>query len=244
MEMADAYLSFANEGMQTDPQVFSKVTDASGAVLYDGSKLHQKRVLTTDQARVLNFILEQVVQKGTGTGANIGVPLAGKTGTTENYGDAWFVGYTPKLVSAVWMGYPEGQTREMTSVHGMKINGGSLPATIFEKFMSQATHDRRFVADFPKPDSFPGKLLGPRVAFVDQSSTSTSLPAGGSTPSTVTKPKVSTPATVTPPTTAGGGPAPTTPTPSPTAPPQTMPPEQPPTPPPTRGPPPTRPPHP
>jgi penicillin-binding protein 1A len=238
MEMADSYLSFANEGLQTDPQVFSKITDAGGAVLYDG-KPRRNRALSRDQARVVNFTLSQVVQHGTGTGANIGGPLAGKTGTTEDYGDAWFVGYTPKLATAVWMGYPEGQSRKMTSVHGMKVNGGSLPATIFQKFMSRATRDPHFSGgDFPKPDSFPGRVLGQRVAFVDQSA-STPSPAN-STPSTA-KPKVSTPAPSTPPTT--GGPAPTQPTPRPTAPPQTLPPPEQPTTPPTR-PPPTRPPHP
>ena len=186
----------------------------------------------------MNFTLSQVVQHGTGTGANFGGPLAGKTGTTEDYGDAWFVGYTPKLVSAVWMGYPEGQSRQMTSVHGMKVNGGSLPATIFQKFMPRATRDPRYSGgDFPKPDSFPGKVLGQRVAFVDQSEQTPTSVAG--TPSTV-KTKVSTPSQSTPATT--GGPAPTQPTPRPTAPPQTTPPEQPTTP-PTR-PPPTRPPRP
>src|SRR5207302_686347 len=96
LEMADAYSTFANEGVQIDPQVFSKITDASGAALFDG-KAQRKRVLPRDQADVINFTLSQVVQHGTGTGANFGKPSAGKTGTTEDYGDAWFVGYTPKI---------------------------------------------------------------------------------------------------------------------------------------------------
>jgi penicillin-binding protein 1A len=240
MEMADAYLSFANEGMQTEPQVFSKITDASGAVLYDG-KARQNRALTRSQADVMNFTLSQVVQHGTGTGAQIGVPVAGKTGTTEDFGDAWFVGYTPKLTTAVWMGYPEGQSKKMTDVHGVhNVNGGSLPATIFQRFMSRAVRDSRFAnaGDFPKPDSFPGKIIGQRVAFVDQSpQTPTSV--GASTPSTA-KTKVTT-ASSTPPTTSAA-PKPTTP--SPTAPPQTAPPAQPPPEPPPTRPPPTRPPHP
>jgi penicillin-binding protein 1A len=189
----------------------------------------------------MNFTLSQVVQHGTGTGAQIGVPVAGKTGTTENSGDAWFVGYTPKLATAVWMGYPEGQSKTMTDVHGVhNVNGGSLPATIFQRFMSRAVRDSRFVngGDFPKPDSFPGKIIGQRVAFVDQSpQTPTSV--GASTPSTA-KTKVTT-ASSTPPTTSAA-PKPTTP--SPTAPPQTAPPAQPPPEPPPTRPPPTRPPHP
>src|SRR5205085_9380198 len=84
LEMADSYLTFANEGTETDPQVFSKVTDASGGVLFDG-KPQRKRVLPRDEADVMNFTLSQVVQHGTGTGANFGKPVAGKTGTTEDY---------------------------------------------------------------------------------------------------------------------------------------------------------------
>ena len=238
MEMADAYLSFANEGMQTDPQVFSKITDASGAVLYDG-KPHRTRALTRGQADVMNFTLSQVVQRGTGTGAQIGSPVAGKTGTTEDFGDAWFVGYTPKLATAVWMGYPEGQSKKMTDVHGVhNVNGGSLPATIFQRFMSRAVRDPRFSGgEFSKPDSFPGKILGQRVPFVDQSpQVPTSV--GASTPSTA-KTKASTP-TSTPPITAAA-PKPTTP--PQTAPPQTTPPAEPPPQPPQTRPRPTTPPH-
>jgi len=236
LEMADSYLSFANEGMQTEPQVFSKITDASGAVLYDG-KPRRNRALARSEADTMNFTLSQVVQHGTGTGAQSWCPVAGKTGTTEDFGDAWFVGYTPsKLTTAVWMGYPEGQSKKMTDVHGVhNVNGGSLPATIFQRFMSRAVNPRSCGGDFPKPDTFAGKILGQRVAFVDQS------PSVPSTPSSVAKPKVSTPASSTPPTTGGSSPKPTTP--APTAPPQTSPPPPPPEPPPTR-PPPTRPPHP
>jgi len=241
MEMADSYLSFANEGMQTDPQVFSQVKDATGATLYDG-KPHRNRVLTRGQADTINFTLSQVVQHGTGTGAQIGTPVAGKTGTTEDFGDAWFVGYTPKLATAVWMGYPEGQSRTMTDVHGVhNVNGGSLPATIFQRYMSRATRDPRFAnaGDFAKPDSFPGKILGQRVSFIEQA-TSTPTSVGAGTPTT-THAKVTTPSVSTPPTTSAS--------PRPTSPPQTSPPMQPPPtqpppePPPTR-PPPTRPPHP
>jgi len=235
MEMADSYLTFANEGVQTKEQLFSKVTGADGSVLYDG-KPQQKRVMARDQARVVNFALEQVVEHGTGTGASIGKPhsVAGKTGTTEDFGDAWFVGYTPKLVTAVWVGYPEGQSRQMTSVHGMKINGGSLPATIFQKFMSRATRDPRYGGEFPTVDDFPGKVLGARVPFIEKS-TPTSVVSG---PSTSTKPKTSSSLAATPTT---NGPAPTQPAPRQTVPPQTVPPPEPATTRPTR-PPPTRPP--
>ena len=70
---------------------------------------------------------------GTGTGAQIGVPVAGKTGTTDDYVDAWFVGYTPRYSTAVWVGYPnsEGVRRSMDSVHGITVAGGTFPASIW-----------------------------------------------------------------------------------------------------------------
>src|SRR5437763_1492637 len=79
------------------------------------------------QADVVNYCLRQVVERGTGTGARFGVPgqIAGKTGTTDDYGDAWFVGYTSKLTTAVWMGWADGSSRKMTNIRGRKVNGGS-----------------------------------------------------------------------------------------------------------------------
>jgi penicillin-binding protein 1A len=118
-----------------DPYVISEVRTADGTVL-DRARPVRVKVLERAQADVVTYCLRQVVQKGTGTGAQFGRPLAGKTGTTEDFADAWFVGYTPKLTAAVWMGYPEGASRRMTSVRGRKVNGGSFPATIFQRFMA------------------------------------------------------------------------------------------------------------
>ena len=232
LDMADAYLSFANEGVQTDPQVVSKITDAGGTVIYDGKVAHN-RVLSKDQANVVNFALRQVVQHGTGTGADFGKPMAGKTGTTEDFGDAWFVGYTPKISTAVWMGYEQGQSRQMTDVHGVhNVNGGSLPASIFQRFMARATKDSRYDGgDFATPSSFPGKVLGARVPFVEPASPS------DTTPSTAPKPKASTsvPTSAAPTTTRVTPTAPTLPSttaPSPPSTPATEPPTTRPRPPP------------
>ena len=76
------------------------------AVLYDG-KPHRSRALTKSQADVMNFTLSQVVQRGTGTGAQIGTAVAGKTGTTEDFGDAWFVGFSSSVVAGVWVGFDQ-----------------------------------------------------------------------------------------------------------------------------------------
>ena len=113
----------------------TKVTDPQGNVLYE-HQIVRDRVLDEKIANEVDYALSQVVQGGTGTGAKIqGQSVAGKTGTTENYKDAWFVGFTCKLTTAVWMGYPnanlDGTARFMTSVHGIKVTGGSLPTTIW-----------------------------------------------------------------------------------------------------------------
>jgi penicillin-binding protein 1A len=89
------------------------------------------------EAGVVNAALKRVVEGGTGTAAAIGRPVAGKTGTSENFGNAWFVGYTPQLSTAVWVGRPEGDT-PMRGVHGINVTGGSFPARIFSRYMKAA----------------------------------------------------------------------------------------------------------
>ncbi|TMK20448.1 MAG: hypothetical protein E6G68_04675 [Actinobacteria bacterium] len=83
----------------------------------------------------VNDVLQDVVRRGTGRHAQIGRPLAGKTGTTQNNADAWFIGYTPDLVTAVWVGHRQGQI-PMKNVHGIKVVGGTFPSQIFKAFMS------------------------------------------------------------------------------------------------------------
>jgi membrane peptidoglycan carboxypeptidase len=101
-------------------------------------KPHQ--VITQTSAEIVNSILQQVVQSGTGVRAQLpdGRPVAGKTGTTENYGDAWFVGYTPQLVVAVWVGYPNKLVPMLTQFHGDAVAGGTYPALIWKAFMEKA----------------------------------------------------------------------------------------------------------
>src|SRR5438552_8531720 len=84
-------------------------------------------------------LLEGVVTGGTGQAAALpGRAVAGKTGTTENYGDAWFVGYTPQLVTAVWVGYPRGLVPMQSEFHGKPVAGGTFPALIWKSFMEKA----------------------------------------------------------------------------------------------------------
>jgi penicillin-binding protein 1A len=134
LEMASAFGTLADNGVHAVPRSIYKITDAEGNVIAD-NKPETHQVLDPKVAAQVNEILQQVVSSGTGTGARIGRPQAGKTGTTEDSADAWFVGYTPDLVTAVWVGYPQGRI----SMNGM--TGGSLPATIWADFMSQALRD-------------------------------------------------------------------------------------------------------
>ena len=97
------------------------------------------RVLEDWQADTVNQLLQGVVSYGTGKAARLsGYPVAGKTGTTENYGDAWFVGYTPDLVTAVWVGYPDELRPMLTEYHGKPVAGGTYPALIWKEFMQNA----------------------------------------------------------------------------------------------------------
>jgi beta-lactam-binding protein with PASTA domain len=95
-------------------------------------------------------ILQRVIGEGTGRGADIGRPAAGKTGTTSDYRDAWFGGYTPELATVVWMGYEESST-SMEPIEGRQVVGGTYPADIWKAFMSMALEGRP-VKDFKKPD--------------------------------------------------------------------------------------------
>ena len=223
LDMADAYLTFATRGVQVDPQVITAVTDADGRVI-DEFGTTRERVLEPDEADIVNFVLQGVVESGTGTRADFGVPLAGKTGTTQANGDAWFVGYTPGLSTAVWMGYPQGQSRPMDSVHGVEVTGGSIPADIFRRFMSDALRQdpETFGGDFVEPEDLGGRLItGTRRSHgeVDEPATSTTSADERST--TTSEAPTSDAPTATTPTTR--------PAPTPTTTPPTTPPPPPPT---------------
>ncbi|MDO8847525.1 MAG: PBP1A family penicillin-binding protein [Coriobacteriia bacterium] len=136
LEMASAYGTLANGGVHMQPRGITEVSTKAGEILYTAPTTGTEAIsaavayLTTD-------MLKGVIASGTGTAAKIGRPAAGKTGTTQEYRDAWFVGYTPDLAAAVWMGHVEGQI-EMTDVHGKKVTGGSFPAQIWATFMKAA----------------------------------------------------------------------------------------------------------
>ncbi len=143
LEMARAYASFADGGKRIDGSIFGNEPRAV-AEIKKGSSVDVNRpvyrpILTPTQADVINQLLQGVVRSGTGTAAALpGREVAGKTGTTENYGDAWFVGYTPQLVVAVWVGYPDKLVPMLTLFHGHAVAGGTFPALIWKAFMQKA----------------------------------------------------------------------------------------------------------
>ncbi|MGI8633261.1 MAG: transglycosylase domain-containing protein [Solirubrobacterales bacterium] len=136
LEMANAYATLASGGVRNKPIAIRSVRFPDGRTEEIG-KPKRKRVFTDAEAYAVTKILEQNVQQGTGTKAQIGCPAAGKTGTTDNFNDAWFVGYTPNLATGVWVGYPKA-LQPMRGIHGIDVAGGTFPAEIWGRFMNQA----------------------------------------------------------------------------------------------------------
>ena len=162
--MASAYATLANNGKHHPPVAIKKITRASGRVIYR-DKTKPKQVLSEAVSYITTSALEQVMQRGTGVGAAIGRPAAGKTGTAQEYRDAWFVGYTPDLATAVWVGYPRGEIEMKPSCAGSTkpcqptrtatsggVTGGSWPASIWRLFMLRALADVP-ARDFAPPES-------------------------------------------------------------------------------------------
>jgi penicillin-binding protein 1A len=157
LEMARAYATFANGGFRVDGDVFgdvpravTRIEDVNGKTVYANAPA-KKRVLTPAEDALITQMLQGVVTSGTGTAAALpDRAVAGKTGTTENFGDAWFVGYTPQLVTAVWVGYPNGLRPMLSEYHGRAVAGGTFPAQIWKTFMESALSAVR-----AEPQSFP-----------------------------------------------------------------------------------------
>ena len=178
LDMAEAYSVFANEGVHRTPSFITKIVGPDGKIIYQADT-SGTRVISEQNARTETQILTGVITDGTGTRAKLDRPAAGKTGTTTDYTDAWFVGYTPQYTTAVWMGSFEGTSgpNQMRNVGGIAVTGGSYPARIWAAFMAGASKDLPVIQFTPpdetqwpaaqKIDEFgraAGKPLAPRVA--------------------------------------------------------------------------------
>ena len=135
LEMASAYATIASGGVYSQPMAIRKVVLPSGKVDRGAGWGHpkRKRVFPDGVAYQVARILKMNVQAGTGTGANPGFVAGGKTGTTDDFGDAWFAGITTNASTVVWVGYPNAKI-PMTAVHGIRVAGGTFPATIWRLF--------------------------------------------------------------------------------------------------------------
>jgi penicillin-binding protein 1A len=140
LDMASAYATLANRGLAVPAAFVTKVVGSDGRVIYEHQH-SQKRVMERDTADIETDVLRQVVERGTGVAAKIGRPVAGKTGTGQEWRDAWFVGYTPELATAVWVGFPKGQHSMAPPATRILVTGGSWPAQIWQLYMAGALAD-------------------------------------------------------------------------------------------------------
>ena len=157
LEMATAYATLASGGIRSTPEAITRVVLPDGHTEQLGHPQRQ-RVISPGVAYEVTRVLRENIDSGTGTSAGFGCPAAGKTGTTDHYNDAWFVGYTPDLTSAVWVGYPN-QLQAMTDVHGTSVTGSTIPAHIWHDFMQSAgtnCHDFGIPSNLPHLSAFHG----------------------------------------------------------------------------------------
>jgi len=138
LDMAVAYSTLAHRGDLRPSHIIERISDREGNEM-EAFTLEAERVIEPSVADEVTRVLEKVISEGTGRAAAVsGVPTAGKTGTTQNYGDAWFVGYTPRFTAAVWVGYADSN-RAMVDVLGVpRVTGGSIPARIWSRIMESA----------------------------------------------------------------------------------------------------------
>jgi len=236
LEMARAYATFAGRGVMPTPAPILYIEDSDGNCIREYFPVEEadcdevrplpsERVVSQNSTDVLNQTLTNVVSGGTATAANIGRPVAGKTGTAQENKDAWFGGHVPQLATVVWMGYPLekgpdnkfGTSDDVTPrmgycsdptvcrpVHGIEATGGSFPARIWAAYMSQATANMP-VRDFPEPEDLPDETIN---------ASPPPAPAPTITPTKKPKPKP----TKEPEPTPTPPPPPPTPTPEPTTP--------------------------
>jgi penicillin-binding protein 1A len=161
LQLASAFGTWANRGIHQAPHLVEKVVDSKGRVLEDHRGQQGAQVIAREHADTMNLVLRGAVENGTGNVARLyGREVAGKTGTTSDYTDARFVGYTTDLVTSVWLGFDDHE-KKLVNVRGYDgISGGTLPAQIWHDFMDEATRNRPN-EPFVQPDQLGGQVLNP-----------------------------------------------------------------------------------
>ena len=193
LEMATAYATIANGGWRRRPIAITSIRTRDGEVLKGRTlppKLRPKSTKVFPDAVTYEAtkILVKNIQGGTGGRAQIGCPAGGKTGTTENNSDAWFVGFSPRLATAVWVGYPNARIYMTSEFNGGVVDGGTFPAKIWGEYMKKAKG--RYCGEFPQPKEpmqftkFFGKYS--RTAVPDPTATATATPEDKAKPRTGT----------------------------------------------------------
>ncbi|MDQ3978530.1 MAG: transglycosylase domain-containing protein [Actinomycetota bacterium] len=188
LDMAAAFSVFANRGQQFPHTPVVRIETSRGEVVEDNRERRPRRVLPGHIADQMNDILKGVVTSGTGTGASIDRPdgTAGKTGTSEDYGDAWFVGYTPQLSTAIWMGYSDSR-KPLTNIKGQaRVYGGTFAAPTWKAYMTEVAKTME-LTDFAKP----GPVTPPSTASGNSGTTPSS-------PTSTTASQPTTPTTLSP----------------------------------------------
>jgi penicillin-binding protein 1A len=202
LQLASAYGTWAYGGVHVQPYLIEGFTNLAGQRIelldvrgrrFGEHKVLGRRVVDQDVADTVNAALQGVIQRGTGTAARIGRPAAGKTGTTNDYTDARFVGYTPDLVASVWMGYLD-ERHKLLNVHGIpQVSGGSLPALMWRDFMTRAL-SRTPPTSFAEPATGYGQQVEapPPTTAPRSTRPPTTAPPTTRPPTTTTAPRPST----------------------------------------------------
>ncbi|HZT86743.1 MAG TPA: PBP1A family penicillin-binding protein [Stellaceae bacterium] len=171
LELVSAYAPFANGGSGVLAYGIAEITDSGGRVIYRRSGSGPGQVIPAALAGTMNDMLSGVIAHGTGTAARLPRPAAGKTGTTQDYRDAWFIGYTADLVAGVWFGNDDNSPMR-------KVTGGSLPAVAWRQFMLAATKSMpvRPLPSAPPAETAVSAVAAP-VPFVAPSASQAPAPA-------------------------------------------------------------------
>jgi penicillin-binding protein 1A len=176
LEMATVASTIAADGVRHDPRFITSVTDADGFTVFE-TKSTATPAISPQTARTLVDVMKGVIARGTGTNARIDRPAFGKTGSTDDNADAWFVGATPTLAAAVWMGDPSARV-PMFNVGGQIVFGGTYPAQIWARLMTVG------LAGAPAPDfAPPDPGLWPEPAFASEAGRGVLPPPNGGAPS-------------------------------------------------------------